>query len=132
MLCQLALLARLLFTPQRGERHDAFVKPNVRWAEQVVRKFAVGRRQPFPERLPILHRGSKHAGLFRLTEPLSSQLQHDLVQSRRIDFRIEPGFLIAFYLALLIGLVVAFFFFIPRSPLLFATLHQRRALVKIA
>jgi hypothetical protein len=38
----------------------------------------------------------------------------------------------AFYLALLIGLVVAFFFFIPRSPLLFATLHQRRALVKIA
>jgi hypothetical protein len=38
----------------------------------------------------------------------------------------------AFYLALLIGLVVAFFFLIPRSPLSFATLHQRRALVKLA
>ncbi|MEQ1811865.1 MAG: hypothetical protein ABL889_18195 [Terricaulis sp.] len=37
----------------------------------------------------------------------------------------------AFYLALLIGQVFAFFFLIPRSPLLFATLHQRRALVKI-
>jgi hypothetical protein len=37
----------------------------------------------------------------------------------------------ALYLALFIGQVFAFFFLIPRSPLLFATLHQRRALARI-